>query len=565
MPRRQDHDKVVFSILVYGCQNSGKRAFLEQVFESERFKCEKNEITIEGQETFYLEYVPASNPRYVFHILAVPEDVIEEEEDRDVFQNIDGIIFIWDSRKECFYDNARAFEAIVHRYENRLRLNIYIQGGESKIPIIVCLNKIDLDENILAPRHLIYTYLQEHRMPATCIFEINGSDGYNVLRAFIFLIRECVLVFYAFPEVFTTETPWEMLSAIPHENKQLKTELVRLKWQNSSLKTKLGVLEKEVAALSDTGYINMCCSSCGSYLFHPDFDDSVFYKCPDTRCGVMVHVQCIVQGLRGVAICNKCQKRLEKFVIPPPSVIKLYRARLQKKKQDAAAAALKASMVAPVASRNFAAAPRAVVASTTMPTPEQVRSRLTVRNRGNEPRFFIKIVLAGAGGIGKTTMARRFIDNRFVEDTPLTFGVQFHVKNCSFGGVDHTLTIWDLAGQERWSGFQRDYVKGANGALLVFDLSRMNTTFDLESRWLPLLRSEDPNLPIILVGLKLDLVDPNFPSTDPSFPRDFVAEHNLQGYIEGSCKTGQNVDAAFRMLVKAIFDHNNVPYDPALE
>jgi small GTP-binding protein len=178
-------------------------------------------------------------------------------------------------------------------------------------------------------------------------------------------------------------------------------------------------------------------------------------------------------------------------------------------------------------------------------------------------RLIIKIIVAG-DVTGKTTMLHRYVSNSFVSDTKMTIGVQFHLKNITFGGVQCTLQLWDFAGLERFRFLLPTYARGAMGALLLFDLTRMQTTFSLESSWLPIINIENQNIPCILVGTHLDMVDPNFPSIEPNFGKDFAISHNLQGYVETSSKTGENIDEGFKLLVKKIFDANNIPYDPAL-
>ena len=183
---------------------------------------------------------------------------------------------------------------------------------------------------------------------------------------------------------------------------------------------------------------------------------------------------------------------------------------------------------------------------------------------GNQKKFVLKVLTAGDGGVGKTTLLHRYVSNRFMADTSMTIGVQFHLKNITFGGVDCTLQLWDFGGQDRFRFLLPTYASGAKGALLLFDLTRMHTTFSLESSWMPIVRKEDPNLPLILLGTKLDMVDPNTPMFDRSFGESFAHEHNMHGYVETSSKTGERVDEAFRMLVKTIFDYNNIAYDPNL-
>ncbi|MHA1682111.1 MAG: Rab family GTPase [Promethearchaeota archaeon] len=176
-------------------------------------------------------------------------------------------------------------------------------------------------------------------------------------------------------------------------------------------------------------------------------------------------------------------------------------------------------------------------------------------------KFVLKILTAGDGGVGKTTLLHRYVSNRFIADTSMTIGVQFHLKNISFGGIDCTLQMWDFGGQDRFRFLLPTYASGAKGALLLFDLTRMNTTFGLENSWIQIVRKEDPMLPIILMGTKLDMVDPSSPMIDPGFGEEFCATHNLQGYVETSSKTGARVDEAFRLLVRSIFEHNNIDFD----
>jgi GTPase SAR1 family protein len=93
-------------------------------------------------------------------------------------------------------------------------------------------------------------------------------------------------------------------------------------------------------------------------------------------------------------------------------------------------------------------------------------------------------------------------------------------------------------------------VNGTKGALLVFDLTRINSTFDLESSWLPIIRRENSNLPVLLVGTKKDMIDPSKPIIDPAVPKKILEDNHLQGYIEVSSESGENVEQTFIMLLE---------------
>jgi Ras-related protein Rab-2A len=170
-----------------------------------------------------------------------------------------------------------------------------------------------------------------------------------------------------------------------------------------------------------------------------------------------------------------------------------------------------------------------------------------------------KLLVAGDGGVGKTTLLYRYVNNVFIADTSMTIGVQLHVKNMNFEGKEYALQIWDLGGQDRFRFILQQYALGAKGALLLYDLTRFQTTFELESSWLPIVRQENPNLPVILVGTKKDLIKSSNPSAgvfDPTVPLGIVKKLSLQGFIDVSAKTGENVENAFELILKSMLDNS---------
>ena len=93
-----------------------------------------------------------------------------------------------------------------------------------------------------------------------------------------------------------------------------------------------------------------------------------------------------------------------------------------------------------------------------------------------------KIVVIGEGGVGKTTLLHRSVSNIFVDSTKMTIGSDFFMKKIE--KIDEkninqlNLLLWDFAGQERFRFILKDYVRGAEGVLLCFDLSRFPTLKD---------------------------------------------------------------------------------------
>jgi len=124
-----------------------------------------------------------------------------------------------------------------------------------------------------------------------------------------------------------------------------------------------------------------------------------------------------------------------------------------------------------------------------------------------------KLVLVGDAAVGKSQLALRFCKNTFNSNPKATIGVEMMKKVLKIDTYDNTSTqyvgahIWDTAGQERYKALSSLYFKGAVGALLVFDLTS-NESFENVQDWLKLIRDKaDPNVVIILIGNKSDLVE----------------------------------------------------------
>ena len=169
-------------------------------------------------------------------------------------------------------------------------------------------------------------------------------------------------------------------------------------------------------------------------------------------------------------------------------------------------------------------------------------------------KFILKILLAGEGGVGKTTLLHRFVDGKFSAETRMTIGVEFFLKEVEINSHHCTLQLWDFGGQQRFRFLLESYVLGAKGALLLFDLTRPITLEKLEE-WVGICRRSDPDLPIIFLGTKTDLVDDIM--VDDDYAMEFKEEFNLFNYLKVSSKSGENVFDAFDLLAKKILERQN--------
>jgi small GTP-binding protein len=159
-----------------------------------------------------------------------------------------------------------------------------------------------------------------------------------------------------------------------------------------------------------------------------------------------------------------------------------------------------------------------------------------------------KVCLLGDFGVGKTSLVRRFVYERFEDKYLSTIGVKISRKamSLSYEGklIDLTIILWDLAGSEEFNQFRASYLRGASGIMLVCDLTRPETLHHLPS-YLGDMRQVCPVADIILAANKADLKDEQRLST--SEIETFAGGLNIPYYLT-SAKSGDRVETIFRHL-----------------
>ncbi len=168
-----------------------------------------------------------------------------------------------------------------------------------------------------------------------------------------------------------------------------------------------------------------------------------------------------------------------------------------------------------------------------------------------ENKWVIKITLLGEKNVGKTSLVYRFIENKFRENYKATLGVNLLKKDMDIGGYGGvSAQIWDLGGQESFKSLRSLYLEGANGALVIFDMTDTNS-FERLDEWIQDFRSARGDAPIILIGNKSDLK--NQIKITEKEASEFTKTNTMELIIT-SAKTGENVENAFIQLTKTILD-----------
>ncbi|KAI8613975.1 Rab11 in complex with Rab11-family interacting protein 2 [Chytriomyces sp. MP71] len=167
-------------------------------------------------------------------------------------------------------------------------------------------------------------------------------------------------------------------------------------------------------------------------------------------------------------------------------------------------------------------------------------------SKDDEYDYLFKVVLIGDSGVGKSNLLSRFTRNEFNLDSKSTIGVEFATRTIQVDGKTIKAQIWDTAGQERYRAITSAYYRGAVGALLVYDITKVSS-YENVNRWLKELRDHaDSNIQIMLVGNKSDLKHARSVATDEA--KGFAAENGLT-FIETSALDSSNVEPAFQKIL----------------
>ncbi|KAK3767590.1 hypothetical protein EGW08_015148 [Elysia chlorotica] len=166
-------------------------------------------------------------------------------------------------------------------------------------------------------------------------------------------------------------------------------------------------------------------------------------------------------------------------------------------------------------------------------------------------KVLLKVIILGDSGVGKTSLMNQYVAKKFSNQYKATIGADFLTKEVMVDDRLVTMQIWDTAGQERFQSLGVAFYRGADGCVLVFDVTMPNTFRSLDSwrdEFLIQASPRDPeNFPFVVIGNKVDLENRG------------VSGRRAQGwchtkgdipYFETSAKEAINVEQAFQAVAK---------------
>jgi len=158
----------------------------------------------------------------------------------------------------------------------------------------------------------------------------------------------------------------------------------------------------------------------------------------------------------------------------------------------------------------------------------------------------LKIIVLGTAGVGKTCLINQYCNGTYHESTLNTIGAGFHPKTIILEDKEINIMLWDTAGEERFKSVAPSLIKGANGLILVYEVTSCKSLTELEDYLKMFLDYADVSASstnsVLLLGNKCDL--PHWEVSENTL-KQWLDEHQIENSEIVSAKTGMGVESAF--------------------
>jgi len=170
----------------------------------------------------------------------------------------------------------------------------------------------------------------------------------------------------------------------------------------------------------------------------------------------------------------------------------------------------------------------------------------------SEGFYHFKFIIIGDHNVGKTSIIRRFAENRFLADYRATIGLNITSHSFESFGNKIKVDLWDIGAQEYFRRYRKTYYNGAQAAFIVYDLSNKKSFNNLKNWYNELVEFIDnPDLPILIIGNKKDLIKERVVMNEDTFNLTKSLSQSTKTnttYLETSALTGENIEDAFRLI-----------------
>ena len=165
---------------------------------------------------------------------------------------------------------------------------------------------------------------------------------------------------------------------------------------------------------------------------------------------------------------------------------------------------------------------------------------------GTKDKYSIKICLIGDIFVGKTCLFHQYNDGKFSSEYASSISCQSKIKEINLDQETKvSLQIWDTCGEEKFRSITQQYYRNADGIILLFDLTDLQTFLHIEQWLKEIKRNCKKDVQLFLAGNKMDLQNEK---QVPQYEiQNFIDKHNMR-YESVSAKIGTNVSMVFEEL-----------------
>ena len=171
-----------------------------------------------------------------------------------------------------------------------------------------------------------------------------------------------------------------------------------------------------------------------------------------------------------------------------------------------------------------------------------------------EYEFIIKILIIGDSTVGKTNFVYKFSEDKFRENYFASTGIELKTTSIQIDGKSIKIQLWDTAGQEKYRAMTKNLYLKSQGIIILFDITNETSFINLKNWMSQIKESCGEDIPILLVGNKIDLEDNRVINKERAM--EYANNENIE-YIEVSSKTGENINKALTSLLQKILKRDD--------
>ena len=186
-----------------------------------------------------------------------------------------------------------------------------------------------------------------------------------------------------------------------------------------------------------------------------------------------------------------------------------------------------------------------------MSEEEDIKIELLLENQISQSDNFInfKIIIVGDSGVGKSSLLKRAVQNKFDGNYQATIGFEFLLMHFKVNDLKLKLQIWDTCGQEMYRSLVQGFYRNTSLALVVYDVNQKKT-YDSLDIWIKDIRDHtEQDIPIFVAGNKCDLQK----AVQTEEAKVYSVSSRTKNFTECSAKTGQNVKYIFFEAAKYLY------------